>query len=212
MLADGSGGPESLYRREGSNYPQASHSDESVFLVRENAVELGNRNLVIATQGPDSVIFRDFLVADWNEFMGAISPYGRWVAYVSDESGVFEVYIRSFPGADGQRIVSVGGGTEPVWAPDQTAIYYRNGTRVMRAALTADGALVDGGLEELFEESFWAVDSNGGVHTSWDVHPDGESFVLVRGGQSEAGGAGFAAARVLVVTNWFEELRQRMGN
>ena len=211
-LADGSGGPESLFRREGSNYPQASHSDESLFLVRENAVELGNRDLVIATQGPDSVTFSDFLVADYNEFMGTISPDGRWVAYVSDESEVFEVYIRSFPGAEGQRKVSIGGGTEPVWAPNQTAIYYRNGTSVMSAALGADGALVDGGLEQVFDENFWAVDSNGGVHTSWDVHPDGESFVLVRGGQSEAGGAGFSAAPVLVVMNWFEELLQRMAN
>lgn len=52
------------------------------------------RNLLIMTEGQDSVSFTDYLRADWDEDRGAISPNGRWVAYVSDESGDNEVYVR----------------------------------------------------------------------------------------------------------------------
>lgn len=67
------------------------------------------------------VVFADYLVGPWNEFMGAVSPDGGRAAYVSNESGVPEVYVRSFPEAAGQLRVSENGGTEPVWDPDGSA-------------------------------------------------------------------------------------------
>ena len=59
---------------------------------------------------------------------------------MSDESGVAEIYVRSFPQADRSQMVSSGGGTQPVWAPDRSGIYYRNRNTVMRATVTTGGA------------------------------------------------------------------------
>ena len=104
------------------------------------------------SEGPDSAIFTDYLRADWNEAKGTISPDGERVAYVSDESGIDEVYVRSFPEAQGQIKVSEGGGTDPVWAPDGAAVYFLNDGRVMRASVTTGGF----GEPRMLFEGNWA--------------------------------------------------------
>ena len=96
------------------------------------------------------------------------------------------------------------------WAPDGAAIYYLNGRRVMRASVTT------GGFDEpqmLFEGSC-AIASTALPMTNWDVHPDGTSFVLVRSSGAEAGDTepGLPIVPIEVVVNWFEELKERLGN
>ena len=92
------------------------------------------------------------------------------------------------------------------WAPDTSAIYYRDGAKMMRVPAVTEPAFKPGNTELLWErdyphsgESLW----RGRVY---DIHPDGDRFLFVSGG----GGGGFG--EVYIVTNWFEELRQRMGS
>lgn len=59
-----------------------------------------------------------------NESQGRISPNGRWIAYVSDESGTEEVYVQRFPSLGQKRIVSIGGGVEPMWRQDEQELFY----------------------------------------------------------------------------------------
>ena len=139
--------------------------------------------------------------------MGTISPDGERVAYVSDRSNIREVYVRSFPEGEDWMKVSEGGGTEPIWALDETAIYYLNGSRVMRASVTTGGF----GEPQMLFEGNWATTGNTPM-TNWDVHPDGTSFVFVRNPGAEAGDVGLPIVPIEIVVNWFEELRQRMGN
>jgi DNA-binding winged helix-turn-helix (wHTH) protein/Tol biopolymer transport system component len=73
-----------------------------------------------------------FLTTPFNEFQAQISPDGRWIAYASDESGVWEVYVQSFPQPGGKRAVSVGGGSEPQWRSNGRELFY----------LAADGTLM----------------------------------------------------------------------
>ena len=146
-LADGSADAEGLFRREGNQHPLSTSLDGSQLLVSERTADRG-WDLLIMSEGQDSAIFTEYLRADWNEVTGMISPDGERVAYASNESGIFEVYVRSFPEAEGQMKVSEGGGTEPIWAPDGAAIYYLNGGRVMRASVTTSGF---GEPETLFE-------------------------------------------------------------
>jgi len=132
------------------------------------------------------------------------------VAYVSNESGVGEVYVRAFPEPTGQLRVSEGGGTDPVWAPNGSAVYYLVGGEVWRADLS------DGGVSQrsmLFTGS-WATVPQGAPVTNWDVHPDGESFVFVRSSSSGTGEqiSGVPVLEVEIVANWFEEMAQRLGN
>ena len=134
-LADGSEDAEQLYRRDRFNPALSISSDGTQLLVMDDTQDRG-WDLVIMSEDRDSVIFTGYLRADWNETMATISPDGARAAYVSDQSSIPEVYIRSFPDAEDQVRVSVGGGTEPVWARDGSAIYYRNGNRVLRASIT----------------------------------------------------------------------------
>ncbi len=63
--------------------------------------------------------------SDFNEFVPAVSPDGRWLAYVSDESGQDEIYLREFPGLGGKGQISISGGAEPRWRRDSRELFYR---------------------------------------------------------------------------------------
>ena len=66
----------------------------------------------------------------FHEIQSALSPDGRWLAYASDESGAFEVYVQAFPDGQATRLVSRGGGAEPRWRADGRELFY----------VSADGA------------------------------------------------------------------------
>ena len=209
-LADRSEEEELLYHhRDGNDFPLALSLDGNLLLVEVNTPGRG-RDMVLVTQGADSAVFSDYLRANWNETSGALSPDGRWLAYVSDESGIPEVYVRTFPVADAQRIISSGGGTQPLWAPDGSAIYFRDGNRVVRAAVTVGETLSVDSLDVLFQAE-WIADALG--RHDWDIHPDGHSFVAVKGPATEETEVdGVPIIPVQMVVNFFQELRQRMGN
>ena len=114
-----------------------------------------------------------------DEVAPALSPDGRWLAYVSNESGRAEVYVRSFPGMTGRRQISVDGGTEPAWSPRGEELFYRNGPAMLAAELRAapgsDLEVVR--RRTLFTAPDYASDM---THRVYDVTPDGAHFVLVR--------------------------------
>jgi Tol biopolymer transport system component len=206
---DGSAQPEQLFSRAGAQLILGEAPGGTRLLIAERTATRGS-DLLIATLGTDSVAFANYLVAPWNERNGAISPNGARVAYVSDESGVEEVYVRAFPDPVGQLRVSESGGTDPAWAPDGSAVYYLSGGALWRAEL------VGGGVSErrrMFEGR-WATMPNGVPVTNYDVHPDGRSFVFARLTDGEAAADGQLTSprlQIEVVVNWFEELRELFG-
>jgi hypothetical protein len=76
------------------------------------------------------------LATEAQEGFPRISPDGRWIAYASDETGRYEVYVRSFPDPSTKVQVSNGGGTFPAWSPDGASLYYAGGTRIVEARLS----------------------------------------------------------------------------
>ena len=71
---------------------------------------------------------RPLLASTHNELNGDLSPDGRWLAYQSDESGRYEIYVSPFPDTSSQRRpVSSGGGREPRWSRDGSELFYRGG-------------------------------------------------------------------------------------
>jgi Tol biopolymer transport system component len=124
------------------------------------------------------------------------SPDGRWLAYVSNESGQFEVYLRRYPGPEGRWTVSTGGGTSPLWNRTGNELFYRNGNRMMSVsvATTPDPTLATPRV--LFERSY----SYGSTVAlaNYDVSADGQRFLMVK---SEGG-----IAHLSVVLNWASEL------
>ena len=132
-----------------------------------------------------------------------LSPNGRWVAYESNESGQEEIYVRPYPEIDsGRWQVSTGGGTQPLWARSGGELFYRNGAALMAVPIEANPNFSAGTPEVLFEGSSFV--GLGG--RTYDVSRDDERFILIK----EDSGDTSAARQLIVVQNWFEELRQRV--
>ena len=137
-----------------------------------------------------------FLNAAFDESAPRFSMDGRLIAYVSNESGQNEVYVRSFPGPSGPRRISESGGTEPVWAPNARTLFYRTGDRMMSVRLGSD-AEPAGAPELLFSGNFepGTLDL-----ANYDVMPDGQRFVMVRATETEA------ARELRVALQWLHEV------
>jgi len=144
-----------------------------------------------------------FLVTDATETDGAFSPDGRYVAYVSDESGKFEVYVRSFPAsAGGKWMLSSGGGFQPRWRRDgKELLYFTADGRLMSAEIAPGSAFHASAPKFLFEAPIYGGGATTGNHY-WDVTPDGQRFLI----NSYSGGS--AAASITVVLNWQAELKK----
>ena len=121
-----------------------------------------------------------------------------------------EVYIRSFPEPGERTPVSQGGGSFPRWAPDDNTVYYWTGSAVAGGTLWAariqrEPTPVVLSRDSLFTGPYRAP--------NYDLHPDGDRIVVPTGSEIEIAGGGSAQTeRFLIVTNFFEELRQRMGS
>jgi len=113
----------------------------------------------------------------------ALSPDGHWLAYKSNESGIEEVYVRSYPDMGPPTIVSIGGGGAPAWSGDGNELFYWVKTRrsMVAASLRHDGPRVTVvERAELFRTAL----SGEAYSRDYDVHPDGQEFVVV--GRPEA--------------------------
>jgi serine/threonine protein kinase len=137
-----------------------------------------------------------FLDSDANERTGRFSPDGKWLAYVSDETGEYQVYVVPYPGPGAKLAVSIDGGLSPIWSPDGRELLFRKGGKVMSAAATYDPELSFAAPVELFEGPY-TLDFMG--HQRWDVAPDGQRFLMVENSQDY---------RIVIVQNWFEELER----
>jgi len=113
-----------------------------------------------------------------NEGQSRISPDGRYLAYVSDESGRFEVYVQAFPVANGRWQVSSGGGADPQWSRDRRELFYVAADRQMMAVPVSTGSTFQAGSEKVFFrtqlDSLWMDTRN-----HYDVSADGRRFVVM---------------------------------
>jgi hypothetical protein len=143
-----------------------------------------------------------FLKTDATEQYGKLSPDGRWMAYASNATGRYEIYVRPFPlSADrtGQQMVSIGGGRFPLWRRDGKELFYdRSGpsNAVMAVDVATGTAFTSGQPRELFVPPAQIV-ANAGSGYDWDVTADGSRFLL-----NVLGSEGDARVPITVVLNW----------
>ncbi len=144
------------------------------------------------------------LVADpnINEHSPVISPDGKWLAYVSDESGRRELYVRPFPNVDdGRWQVSTAGGSEPVWAHSGRELFYKNASdELVSSEVRTSPTFMVGQHRILFSAADYNKDA---FHPQYDVTRDDQRFVMLRNRMPESD--------LVLVLNWFEELKQRVG-
>ena len=202
--ADGASEAEQLWRRGGGELTLTSITADGSWLVVGELNPGTGADVTLASLGTDSVSLREYLLTDWAGAEGTISPNGRWMAYTSNELGGQQVFVRGFPEPIGQWRVSEGNNaSDPVWAPDGSALYYVARPNLMKVDVVTEGTFSHGQPTSLVP---WSYTTGGGIDIGYDIHPDGDRFLVAEGG----GGGGFGD--VYLVTNWFEELRQRMGS
>ena len=139
--------------------------------------------------------------------MADFSPNGRYIAYASDESGRYEIYVRPFPRVDnGRWQVSTAGGTRPVWARSGRELFYLDASNALTAVtISTSGPTISIGIPaKLFDTRY--AEPNPSRH--FDVSADGKRFLMLK--DSTAGDPSATPLSMVLVEHWFEELKQRV--
>jgi hypothetical protein len=142
---------------------------------------------------------RPLLSSRFEERAAAFSRDGRYIAYISDQSGQSEVYVQPFPALDARVQISTDGGVEPVWSPKGDELFFRGSGRMMEVHVTTSPTFSADRPEPLFEDVYARRGSSG--LPDYDVSRDGQRFVMIRDRAEEGG------AQIHVVLHWFGELR-----
>lgn len=196
--SDGSGAAELVWRGEGSVIPTStpmSLSPDGRYLAVETSIHAGPGDIWILPLTEDAEPW-PFVEGPFAAWMAEFSPDGRWLAYVSTESGRPEVYVRPFPGPGGRWQISVSAGLEPHWAPGGDELFYRTGNGVLFSVpIDASTGFVAGRPEQLF----------GGIRTgtnprTYSVTPDSSRFLTLSFGQ------GGEVDRVHLTLGWDAEV------
>jgi Tol biopolymer transport system component len=162
--------------------------------------------LPLASDGTPGGSPAPYADSEFNEDQGQFSPDTHWIAYVSDESGRFEVYVRPFPappGGGSKTRVSRGGGMQPRWRRDGKELFYLSlDGNVMAVDVTKGTDFQAGAPVSLFQ----AAVNRGGKESpldafAWDVAPDGKRFLVNT--------AKTTSRPVTMVLNWDAELKKR---
>ena len=171
--------------------PGRSEHDEVWFertgrftLFRSVGAGEGTRYLMVMENGVDTVP-RVLLRARFDNYGPTLSPDGRWLAYVSSESGSSQVYVRPFPNVDSAKFtISAAGGLEPLWRRDGGELFFRNPQGDMFAVSIGRGPAFEASAPRLlFSRPGLRIQE---YFRSYDVHPDGRRFLMLSTGATRA--------------------------
>ena len=160
---------------------------------------------------PDSARAAAYLTAEANLRSIVVSPDGTLAAYTSNESGQFEIYVRSFPDPGERTVASEGGGDVPFWSPDGNTLYYAReegtGGTWMAARIQRNPVPVVLSRDSLFTGPYNQPFPGSGLH------PDGDRWIVTQNvGSADPDDGAAEPERLIMITNFFEELRERVGN
>ena len=143
-----------------------------------------------------------FVKSGYN-YEAAFSPDGRWLAYSSNDSGSFEIFVRPFPGPGGKWQISTGGGTFPKWSRDGKELFYRSPeNKIMAVTYTASGDSFRADKPQLWSPG--QLTNVGAGISSFDLHPDGKRFAVLRVADT---GQATTASKVSFILNFSDEIR-----
>lgn len=144
-----------------------------------------------------------FLVTPKDERYAEFSPDGNYVAYASNESGRYEVYVKPFPSGEVSR-VSIDGGSLPRWSRRGDELFFASGNDIMAVDVQTKPSLVLGQPQKLFSRRPVAADRTEGFYDSFDVSADGQRFVMLQSDEQQ-----IASQKLTIIQNWFAEFKDR---
>ena len=206
---DGTGVVERLSESANLHFPLTFTPDGTRLVFLELSPDFSSFDLAVLTldgEPPVEPLFdTDFVLNNAH-----LSPDGRWLAYESNASGADEIYVRPFPNVDsGRWQISSGGGFNARWGPDGHELFFR--TRdgsVMRVEIDTEPEFRAGNPESIIEPGSYYVNTR---DRSFDISPDGQRFLMFQEGAASGADDPFAGlTRLIVVQNWFEELKARV--
>ena len=196
--ADGSGDAEQLTTSKNTQWPHSITPDGRTLVFNESR-RTGDALMLLHMDEERTV--ETFAATRFNHEAPALSPDGTLIAYMSEETGTEEVYVRKFPSGTGRVKISPGLAYDPKWSPDGTELFYTNDDAEFYSVAIElrDGVLKPGSPELMFD----LPDDT--YSRGFDVAPDGQRFLLSRLQDSDARGR----RTPTVVVNWFAELREK---
>jgi Tol biopolymer transport system component len=207
QLADGSGEPTRLTTSPNQQITGSWHPSGRFLAFQENRPQTGTDLLILPVEGDEASGWKPgmptvFLSGPFAEQQPRFSPDGRWLAYESNESGGFEIYVRPFPGPGGKSQISTGGGTNAVWSRARgELLYLAPDGRIMAVKYTAADDAFRAEKPRVWSET--SVQLRPSIGASFDLHPDGERVAMAPATPATAG-----ATHVTLMFNFFDELRR----
>ncbi len=194
--ADGSGSEEQLVTSVNWICASSFSPDGKELAYIEQSPETGTDIWILPLDGERKP--QPFLRTRFKEWFPEFSPDGHWLAYESDESGRFEIYVQQYSGPGGKVQISNEGGVRPVWSHDGRTLFYAKGDKLMRVPIETKIGFAAGTAQQVFQGDYYASGHY------FDVMPDGKQFVFIKETEQAR-----AATQINIVLNWFDELKQR---
>lgn len=163
--------------------------------------------------GPDIFVMsppdrtpRPFVETKFAEGAARFSPDGRWISYVSNESGRNEIYVQAYPGPGAKIQISTEGGTDAIWRRSGGELYYRDGDKMMAVEVNTARGFRASKARLLWTGRFAhgmgsGCGPPGTTSSNYDVSADGERFLMIKHDEE-------APRRLVVVLNWTQELKR----
>jgi Tol biopolymer transport system component len=189
---------ESLLPDGAANLPEQWTADGRGLIFTRHETETGRRSICLLSLASSPAKWSVIVDGGQNAVrMASLSPDGRWLAYESNESGRFEIYVQAYPVSAGKIRVSVDGGTKARWAKDSDRLYFINRTTFMVSTVTTHPELRSDVPRPVFNEPLLAQDS--GIRL-YDVGPDGRILAIKEDDSVRSD-------HIIVVQNWLSEVR-----
>ncbi len=205
--SDGSGQDRLLARIDRPIQSADWSRDGQWLLMRTDDAAAGHGDIVGQRTSGDTAAV-PLAATPFEELHPALSRNGHWMAYSSNESGQYEVYVRPFPNtASGRWQVSIGGGAAPRWSPDGSELYFLNGNQLIAARIVTTPTFSVAQRVPLFSVADFDIDF---YHQSFEVTPDGKSFLFMASTDRLAHRE--STGRLVLVNNWFAELKTRLAH
>jgi Tol biopolymer transport system component len=211
MRADGSGNPQRLTESKNIEYPRSWRPDGKVVALTELNPSTNFDIMTLSMEGDEKTGWKTgepkpFANSAFAEVQPAFSPDGRWLAYSSNESGDYELYVRPFPGPGGKWQISTGGGQYPKWARNGKELFYRTSeSKLMVASYTASVDSFSADKPQLWSPGQF-TDRGLGFY-NFDLHPDGKRFAVLKAPGTEQNAS---VNKVSFIFNFFDELRSKV--